>query len=193
MTKETNLSNHFLIAMTSLEDGNFSQSVTYICEHDENGALGITINRLSDIRLSEILSQLHIIPSTDNVLEQNILTGGPVQVDRGFILHSPHGKWESSLQVTDQIAVTTSQDIMQAIANNEGPKNYLIALGYAGWGPGQLEYEISQNSWLSCPATEEILFNTPIDKRWKDAALLHGIDLQLLSNKTGHAGAFNKF
>ncbi len=187
MTKETNLTNHFLIAMPSLEDGNFSQSVTYICEHDENGALGITINRLSDIRLSEILSQLHIMSNTDEVLEQNILNGGPVQVDRGFILHSPHGKWESSLQVTDQIAVTTSQDIMQAIANNEGPKNHLIALGYAGWGPGQLEYEMSQNSWLSCPATEDILFNTPIEKRWKAAALLLGIDLQLLSNQTGHA------
>ena len=174
MTQETNLTNHFLIAMPNLEDGNFSQSVTYICEHDENGALGIIINRPSEISLSEILSQLHISPSTDEVLEQNILTGGPVQIDRGFILHSPLGQWESSLQVTENIGVTTSQDIMRAIANNEGPYNCLIALGYAGWGPGQLEYELSQNTWLSCPATEEILFNTPIDRRWKAAALLLG-------------------
>jgi len=187
MTKETNLTNHFLIAMPSLEDGNFSQSVTYICEHDENGALGITINRQSEISLGEILSQLHIKPGCEEVLEQNILNGGPVQVDRGFILHSPIGQWESSLNVTDKIAVTTSQDIMQAIANNEGPRNFLIALGYAGWGPGQLEYEMSQNAWLSCPATEEILFNTAIEKRWQAAALLLGIDLQLLSNQTGHA------
>jgi len=187
MTKETNLTNHFLIAMPNLEEGNFSQSVTYICEHDENGALGIMINRPSEISLDEILSQLHISPGTDEVLEQRILTGGPVQTDRGFILHSPLGQWESSLQVTDKIAVTTSQDIMLAIANNKGPYHCLIALGYAGWGPGQLEYEISQNTWLSCPATEEIIFNTPIEKRWKAAALLLGIDLQLLSNQTGHA------
>jgi len=187
MTKETHLANHFLIAMPSLEDDNFSKSVTYICEHDDNGALGITINRPSEISLDEILSQLQIKPSPDEVLDQTILSGGPVQVDRGFILHSPLGQWESSLQVTPDIAVTTSQDIMQAIANNAGPRHCLIALGYSGWGPGQLEYEMSQNSWLSCPATEEILFNTPLDKRWQAAALLLGVDLQLLSNQTGHA------
>lgn len=187
MTNETNLTNHFLIAMPNLADDNFSQSVTYICEHDENGALGITINRRSEISLGEILSQLQITPSTDRVLEQTILSGGPVQVDRGFILHSPTGKWESSLTVTKDIAVTTSQDIMQAIANNTGPRHCLIALGYSGWGPGQLEYEMSQNAWLSCPATEEILFNTPLDKRWQAAALLLGVDLQLLSSQAGHA------
>lgn len=187
MTNETNLTNHFLIAMPSLADDNFSQSVTYICEHDENGALGITINRRSEISLGEILSQLQITPSTNRSLEQTILSGGPVQVDRGFILHSPAGKWESSLSVTNEIAVTTSQDIMQAIANNVGPRHCLIALGYSGWGPGQLEYELSQNAWLSCPATEEILFHTPLEKRWRAAALLLGVDLQLLSSQAGHA------
>ena len=187
MAKETNLTNHFLIAMPSLEDGNFSQSVTYICEHDDNGALGITINRPSDISLSEIFSQLQIHSATDHTIDQTVLNGGPVQVDRGFILHTPAGNWTSSLQVTKGIAVTTSQDIMEAIANNEGPEKSLIALGYAGWGPGQLEYEISENSWLSCPATTEILFDTPLEKRWQAAALLLGIDLQLLSNQAGHA------
>ena len=187
MVDETNLTNHFLIAMPSLEDGNFSQSVTYICEHDKNGALGITINRPSDISLIEILSQLQIKSDADETINQVILNGGPVQTDRGFILHSPVGKWDSSLHVTDKIAVTTSQDIMQAIANNQGPEKKLIALGYAGWGPGQLELEISQNTWLSCPATEQILFDTAIEKRWQAAALLLGIDLQLLSNQTGHA------
>lgn len=185
--QETNLTNHFIIAMPSLQDGNFSESVTYICEHDENGALGITINRPSEISLSEILSQLQISISSDHIIDQTILNGGPVQVDRGFILHTPTGNWDSSLKVTDNIAVTTSQDIMQAIAKNEGPQKSLIALGYAGWGPGQLEYELSENAWLSCPATEEILFNTPLEKRWRAAALLLGIDLQLLSNQTGHA------
>ena len=187
MTEETNLTNHFLIAMPSLEDGNFSQSVTYICEHDENGALGITINRPSGINFAEILSQLQLTPANTEINDQIVLSGGPVQIDRGFILHRPLGKWESSLKVTDNIAVTTSQDIMQAIANNAGPQNALIALGYAGWGPGQLEYEMSENTWLSCPATEDIIFNTPIEKRWTAAAMLLGIDLQLLSNQTGHA------
>lgn len=187
MTEETNLTNHFIIAMPSLQDGNFSESVTYICEHDDNGALGITINRPSEISLSEILSQLQITISSDHIIDQTVLNGGPVQIDRGFILHTPAGDWDSSLKVTDNIAVTTSQDIMQAIADNKGPDRSLIALGYAGWGPGQLEYEMSENAWLSCPATEEILFNTPLEKRWRAAALLLGIDLQLLSNQTGHA------
>ncbi len=187
MVEETNLTNHFIIAMPNLEDGNFSQSVTYICEHDENGALGITINRPSEISLSEIFSQLHIQPEDDTVLEQPILSGGPVQIDRGFILHSPTGDWESSLKVTDNIAVTTSQDIMRAIAEGRGPGRSIIALGYAGWGPGQLEYELSENAWLSCPANEQILFDTPMEKRWQAAAALLGIDLQLLSNQTGHA------
>lgn len=173
--------------MPSLEDGNFSQSVTFICEHDENGALGITINRPSDISLAEILSQLQINSDSEEIINQVVLNGGPVQVDRGFILHTPVGNWDSSMQVTENIAVTTSQDIMQAIANNKGPTKSIIALGYAGWGPGQLEYEISENAWLSCPATEEILFDTSIEKRWRAAAMLLGIDLQLLSNQTGHA------
>jgi len=187
MTEETNLTNHFLIAMPSLEDGNFSQSVTYICEHDDNGALGITINRPSEISLLEIFSQLQITSSHEEINNQLIVNGGPMQMDRGFILHSPIGQWESSLSVTQNIAVTTSRDIMQAIANNEGPKHFLIALGYAGWGPGQLEYEMSENAWLSCPATEEILFNMPSEKRWRAAAMLLGIDLQFLSSQSGHA------
>ncbi len=187
MSQETNLTNHFLIAMPSLEDGNFSQSVTYICEHDDNGALGITINRASEISLSEILSQLQIKPLADETNNQIILNGGPVQMDRGFILHHPVGQWDSSLKVTNNIAVTTSPDIMLAIANNQGPENAIIALGYAGWGPGQLEYEMSENTWLSCPATEDIIFNTAIEKRWQAAAMLLGIDLQLLSNQAGHA------
>ncbi len=187
MSEEIYLANHFLIAMPSLEDGNFSQSVTFICEHDDNGALGITINRPSEFSLAEIFSQLQIATKEGGVNNQTVLNGGPVQTERGFILHTPAGQWDSSLKVTDNIAVTTSQDIMQAIANNEGPEKSLLALGYAGWGPGQLEYEIAENTWLSCPATEDILFNTPIEKRWTAAAMLLGIDLQLLSNQTGHA------
>ncbi|MCW9013799.1 MAG: YqgE/AlgH family protein [Gammaproteobacteria bacterium] len=184
---ETNLTNHFLIAMPSLEDGNFSQSVTYICEHDDNGALGITINRPIDIQLKEIFTQLNIEAANTEIADQFIFIGGPVQQDRGFLLHKPHGNWDSSLKVTDAIAVTTSRDILEAIAQDKGPENVIITLGYAGWGPGQLEYELSQNAWLSCPANEEILFHTPPEKRWEAAAKLLGIDLQLLSSDTGHA------
>ena len=173
--------------MPSLEDGNFSQSVTYICEHDENGALGITINRPIDIQLKEIFAQLNIEALHSDTGEQFIFIGGPVQQDRGFLLHSPHGNWDSSLKVTDSIAVTTSKDILEAIAQDNGPEKVIIALGYAGWGPGQLEYELSQNAWLSCPANEDILFNTPTEKCWEAAASLLGIDLQLLSSDAGHA------
>ena len=187
MTNETNLTNHFLIAMPNMEDGQFSQSVTYICEHNDDGALGIVINRPSPISFSEIALQLQLNSVSNEIQKTIILNGGPVQTDRGFILHSPSGEWDSSLTVTEQIAVTTSKDIMQAIANNTGPENVIIALGYAGWGSGQLEYELSENAWLNCPATEEILFHTPIEKRWSSAAMLLGIDLQLISHQAGHA------
>ena len=182
-----NLRDHFLIAMPNLMDGNFSQSVTYMCEHDDNGSLGITINRPSEIQLGEIFEQLDITCEDPNIISQLVYIGGPVQQDRGFLLHSPCGKWESSLKVTDNICVTTSRDILEAIAHGEGPDNVIIALGYAGWGSGQLEYEMSENAWLSCPATEQILFHTDIDKRWEAAAKLLGVDLQLLSSDTGHA------
>lgn len=183
----TNLTNHFLIAMPSLEDGNFSHSVTYICEHNDNGSLGITINRPSDIRLGEIFEQLEIDCHDTSITEQEVYIGGPVQQDRGFLLHSPPGEWDSSMRVTDDISVTTSRDILEAIADGRGPEHVIIALGYAGWGPGQLEHEMSENAWLSCPSNEQILFHTSADKRWEAAASLLGIDLQLLSNDTGHA------
>ena len=185
--ENTRLSNHFLIAMPSLADGNFSRSVTYICEHDDKGSLGITINRPSDILLEEIFQQLEIPCSQPHISQQPVYVGGPVQQDRGFLLHSPVGNWDSSLQVTENIAVTTSKDILEAIARGEGPEQVIIALGYAGWGPGQLEHEMSENAWLSCPANEQILFHTPAEKRWEQAAMLLGIDLQLLSSDTGHA------
>lgn len=183
----TQLNNHFLIAMPSLEDGNFSQSVTYICEHDANGTLGITINRPCDITLGEVFDQLEITDANPDICQQNVFIGGPVVQDRGFILHSPTGNWDSSIKITSDIALSTSKDILEAIAHNEGPEHILIALGYAGWGPGQLEHELSENAWLSCPATMDIIFNTPVESRWHKAAELLGIDLQLLSQDTGHA------
>lgn len=182
------LVNHFLIAMPRLDDANFTQSVTYICEHNSEGAMGITINRPSDVLLQDILEQIQIKANRPEVGHQTIYNGGPVQTDRGFILHSKTDqKWDATLEITNDIQLTSSKDILIAIANDEGPEQSLITLGYAGWGEGQLEKEIANNFWLSCQADSSIIFNTPIDKRWESAASLLGIDLQLLSNDAGHA------
>lgn len=182
------LNNHFLIAMPALDDVNFTHSVTYICEHTAEGAMGLTINKPTDIILREVLNQSHINIAHPSIGQETVFNGGPVHTDRGFILHDKSEKsWEASLDITQNIQLTSSKDILEAIANDEGPKEHLITLGYAGWGSGQLEHEIANNIWLSCPATEEIIFHTPVEKRWESAASLLGIDLQLLSNDAGHA------
>lgn len=191
-TKVTNLSGdkltgHFLIAMPSLNDGFFNQAVTYICEHDENGCFGIIINQETGVTLKEIISEMKIEASDNYNTEKTVFIGGPVEQGRGFILHRPVGQWKSSLVVNDKVALTTSRDILQALANNEGPEDCIVALGYAGWAAGQLEDEMADNTWLNCPADEQIIFNTPTEERWKAAAKLIGIDLSLLSNDAGHA------
>jgi putative transcriptional regulator len=168
-------------------DENFNQAVTYICEHDDNGTFGIIINRESDITLDDIMQQMKIPYQPDKSKHEVVFTGGPVQINRGFILHRPTGNWDSSLKVNDSVALTTSRDILEAIADDKGPDDTIIALGYAGWGPGQLEQEMAANTWLSCPAEEQIIFNTPIEDRWQAAADLIGVDLQLMSNDAGHA------
>ena len=185
--KTTNLTNHFIIAMPNLEDDNFNHTVTYICEHDENGSFGIVINRMTDITLDEVIQQMEIEPNKTNTHEELVYQGGPVQQGRGFVLHHPPGKWSSSLKINDNLALTTSRDIIEAIAHNQGPEQSIIALGYAGWAPGQLEQEIADNTWLSCPAEEQIIFNIPAEKRWQAAADILGIDLKLLSSDAGHA------
>lgn len=183
----TNFTNHFIIAMPNLVDDSFNHAVTYICEHNENGCFGIVINRKADITLDEVVAQMEINPSDTMNHEEQIYLGGPVQDGRGFILHNPPGEWESSLKVNDKLALTTSRDILEAIARNEGPEHSIIALGYAGWSPGQLEQEIADNTWLNCPADDQIIFHTPTEKRWQAAADLIGVDLQLLSSDAGHA------
>jgi len=183
----TNLTDHFIIAMPGLNDVNFDHTVTYICEHDENGTFGVVINVKTDITFAEVISQMNIDLQPNEKHIENIFLGGPVQQGRGFILHNPPGDWKSSLKINDKIALTTSQDILEAMAQNEGPENALVALGYAGWGPGQLEDELAANTWLSCPAEEQIIFDTPIEKRWETAAKLIGVDLKLLSSDSGHA------
>ena len=187
MTETESLSNHFLIAMPALEDPNFHHTTTYICEHDADGALGVVINRPLDIQLGEILLHMDIRTDDIEIASQPVYMGGPVQNDRGFVLHEPIGDWEATLKVTDDIGITSSRDILAAIAAGEGPENAIITLGYAGWGAGQLEQELAANTWLSGPADRNIVFNTPSERRWLEAAALIGVDLHLISNETGHA------
>ncbi|HHO58805.1 MAG TPA: YqgE/AlgH family protein [Thiotrichales bacterium] len=184
---ENNFTGHFLIAMPSLDDGHFNQSVTYICEHDENGCFGIVINHETDIPVQQVIREMSIDSHSEKPQNSHVYLGGPVETGRGFVLHRPAGNWSSSLKINDSMALTTSKDILEAIANDEGPQDAIVALGYAGWAAGQLEQEMAQNTWLNCPADEQIIFNTPSEKRWEEAAKLIGVDLQLLSQETGHA------
>ncbi|HEX5513936.1 MAG TPA: YqgE/AlgH family protein [Gammaproteobacteria bacterium] len=181
------LTNHFLIAMPSLADPNFSRTVTYLCEHNAEGALGIIINRPTDIALGELLDHLEIPPAAENVATRPVFLGGPVQRERGFVLHRASGEWDSSLKISDELALTTSTDILAAIAAATGPQDYLVALGYAGWGPGQLEEELAENAWLSGPASTEVLFDLQVERRWHAAAALLGVNLSLLSSVAGRA------
>ena len=187
MNNEVNLSNHFLIAMPALMDPNFYHTVTYLCEHNEEGAMGIIINRPAGLKLGEVLEQIDITSVEERLVDQPVYAGGPVQPDRGFVIHPPGSTWDSTLQVNDQVSVTTSKDILQAIAEGKGPQHMLVALGYAGWGAGQLEQEMADNTWLSGPADTDIIFHCNADKRWSAAAKLLGVDLNLISGDAGHA------
>jgi putative transcriptional regulator len=181
------LRDHFLLAMPCLSEGIFSQSITYICEHGESGAMGIVINRPLDLSLGEIFEHLQINAGGDFSAEP-VMAGGPVQIDHGFVLHRNCDKpWEASLQVTPEITLTTSRDILRAIAIGKGPRDHLIALGYAGWGAGQLEQELAANSWLTLPSNSDVIFSTPVEQRLGAAAAQLGIDMNLISSQAGHA------
>lgn len=181
------LTNQFLIAMPALQDPNFFHGVTYMCEHNDEGAMGIMINRPLDISLGEVLGQMSLHTDDERITQQPVFLGGPVQHERGFVIHLPHGEWEATLKITDEIGVTSSRDILEAIADGSGPRASLVALGYAGWGPGQLERELAENAWLSVPADHRTMFETPYEKRWEAAAALSGVDLNRLSSDIGHA------
>ena len=181
------LRDHFLLAMPGLSEGIFSHSITYICEHGESGAMGIVINQPLDLSVEEIFEHLQIIPTRD-FSDIPVMAGGPVQIDHGFVLHRDKSTaWEASLKVTDEITLTTSRDILRAIARDKGPAEHLIALGYAGWSAGQLEHELAENSWLTLPASSDIIFSTPADQRQAAAAAMLGIDMNLISGEAGHA------
>lgn len=187
MIKQEWLTNHFLMAMPNLMDPNFFRSVTYICEHNEQGAMGIVINQPVSLTLRELVQQLDLNIVESSGLDEKVFRGGPVEVERGFVIHRPVGKWESTLAITDSIGLSTSNDIVAALAEDTGPSECLVALGYAGWGAGQLEQELADNAWLSGPADTRILFKADTDKRWEEAALLLGVDINQLTGDAGHA------
>lgn len=187
MMETASLKNQLLIAMPSLEDPNFSRTVTYICEHGEHGAMGIVLNRPTDLRLTDVLRHMEIEGGLGAAGEQIVYLGGPVEEERGFVLHTHTDPWDSTLAIDDSISITTSRDILEAMARGEGPASTLVALGYAGWGAGQLERELQDNAWLSGPAENAILFELPAEERWEAAARLLGVDVHLLSSEAGHA------
>lgn len=188
---DLNLTNHFLIAMPSMQDPVFGGTVVYLCEHSRRGAMGMVINRPTDMTVSGLFDRidlkLEIIPDSHPIGRQPVMFGGPVQDDRGFVLHTPAGKYSSSLKVTDEIAFTTSRDVLEAIAAGEGPAHVLMSIGYAGWGAGQLEREILANGWLTVPARADILFDLPLEERFHAAIKLLGIDPVMLASDAGHA------
>jgi putative transcriptional regulator len=179
--------NQLLIAMPGMLDPNFSTTVTLICEHNDEGALGIVINRPTTLKLAELFEQLSVDDPDPEAAENPVLSGGPVGMERGFVLHGPEHSFENTLAVSDDIRLTLSRDIIDALATGSGPDNALVALGYAGWEPGQLEEEILANSWLNVPATPQIVFETPFADRWDSAARTLGIDIASLPTEAGHA------
>jgi putative transcriptional regulator len=182
-----NLTHHFLIAMPSMVDPNFAKSLTYICEHNEQGALGVVVNRPTDMTLRALLEQIEIEPGDRLVGDTPVYFGGPVQTDRGFVLHQPVGDWQSTLSVQGDVGLTTSKDILQAVAEGNGPGSLLVSLGYAGWAPGQLEEELKQNAWLTVAAPPDVIFATPPQARLAAAMQLLGVNLATLSDVAGHA------
>ena len=187
LSKGGGLTNQLLIAMPSLLDPNFAQTVALICEHTDRGALGIVLNKPLPMRLSDVLTQMKLEPSTVGIAAQPVLRGGPVHTDRGFVLHRPGGQWDHTHKVSETIQVTTSRDVLAAMARGEGPGGAFIALGYAGWESGQLEREIRENAWTSMPVDARVVFELPYEERWIGAWRLLGIDVDRLSLVAGHA------
>lgn len=185
--QNVNLTGHFLIAMPSMADPNFAKSLTFICEHNAQGALGLVVNRPIDMTLQHLFEQLGIEPTEHSLDALPVHFGGPVQTDRGFVLHEPIGEWQSTLAVNDRVGLTTSKDILEAVGKGEGPRNLLVTLGYAGWAPGQLEHELKQNAWLTVAAQNQILFSLPFEDRLAAAMELLGVDFAKLSDAAGHA------
>ena len=182
-----NLTDNFLIAMPTLEDPYFSNALVYICEHNENGALGIIVNRPIDMNLGELFKKIDIELAQDTLSKLPVYFGGPVQLDRGFVLHRPIGQWQSTLVVNTETGLTSSRDILSAVGKEGVPSEIIVTLGYAGWDAGQLEEELAQNSWLTVAAKPSILFELPPEERLPAAMQKLGISFTQLSDVAGHA------
>lgn len=187
MSMPSSFANQLLVALPTLADPGFARSVALICQHDDDGAMGVVVNRASAYTLGEVLRQMDIPCEDPALLEQRVLAGGPVHPERGFVVHDGARPWDSSLEVADGLWVTTSRDILEALAGGDGPEHAAVALGCAGWGAGQLEYEIGENSWLTAPVRREILFSLPLDQRWQAAAGGIGVDMMRMAGHVGHA------
>ena len=182
-----NLTHNFLVAMPSLQEGVFAGTLTYICEHNENGALGIVVNRPISLTLAAMFDQMSIPLNQPALGKMPVHFGGPVQTERGFVLHDAQGDWQSTLRINDRLALTTSKDILEAVGQGKGPGRLIVTLGYAGWDQGQLELEITENAWLTVPASEHILFDLPPEERLPAAMALLGINYASLAEDAGHA------
>jgi putative transcriptional regulator len=182
-----NLTHHFLIAMPAMADPHFAHTLTYVCEHNKDGALGIVVNKPIDMTLSALFEQIDVPLSDDSLGTTAVHFGGPVQVDRGFVLHRPLGNWQSTLAISDDMGLTTSKDVLQAVGRGDGPRDVFVSLGYAGWSAGQLEQELAQNAWLTVEADAELVFAMPAEQRLPAAMRLLGIDFSRLSEDVGHA------
>ena len=187
MEIEGSFNNQLLIAMPGMADPNFNSTVTLICEHNSDGALGIVVNRPMNLNLAGLFEQLAVADADGAASRIPVMDGGPVAKERGFVLHNPDAEFESSVAVSPDIQLTLSRDILDAIAAGRGPRKALVALGYAGWQPGQLEAEMLANTWLSVPATPELVFDVPYPERWMSAARILGVDISRLSPHAGHA------
>ena len=187
MDPDNSLSNQLLIAMPGMADPNFNSTVTLICEHNDEGALGIVINRLSGLNMGGLFRQLAVEEADEEAASAPVLDGGPVARDRGFVLHSPASEFESSIDVSTDIQLTLSRDVIDSLAAGGGPARSIVALGYAGWEPGQLEAEMLHNTWLTVPATPELIFEVPFEDRWAGAAESMGVDISQISPHAGHA------
>lgn len=182
-----NLTDNFLIAMPALEDPYFSNALVYICEHNENGALGIIVNRPLDLSLAALFEKVDLKLDNDQFANLPVYFGGPVQLDRGFVLHRPVGHWQSTLTISAELGLTSSRDILVSVAQSGDPADFLVSLGYSGWDAGQLEDELAQNSWLTVPAKSSILFDLPPEERLPAAMQKLGISFSQLSDVAGHA------
>ena len=186
-----NLTNQFLIAMPGMGDGTFAGTVIYLCEHSEKGALGLVINKPIDIKLKNLFEKVELSLDREDLADEPVYFGGPVQTERGFVLHERLGEdgghYSSTLQIQGGLEMTTSKDVLEALSNGAGPKKVLVTLGYSGWGAGQLEEEMSRNGWITVQAEPDIIFDTPVEQRYDKALSLLGIDARMLSPEAGHA------